>query len=180
MDYFCLFCIASLILAPAFAATPPTAPLTDDLIIERLNSTLPLSFNSSTSLDSSLPNAQQDPWDIPIPLTDLILEWYAYRDPFNALDGARCIEKALSEAADRVRRGDDRTPLASLPYSYSDGEVNLWLKVGSGKTLFWGMWARVLHQFPIYVLRNDWRGAQFLVFVEAGGEVLANGHLLAE
>lgn len=117
---------------------------------------------------------------MPVPFTTLMLEWYAYRAPLNATDAARCVGKALEETAARVMMGDDHIPMGPLPYSYSHGAVNLWLQVAPGKNLLWGIWARIVDLFPTYGDRNEWRGAQFLVFVEASGAVVASGHLLAE
>lgn len=127
------------------------------------------------------PSIQKDPWDMHVIPTIYTLEWYAYRAPLDDVHIVRCVKHAQEEAADRLRRGDDRTPMSTArPYIYNDGDVNLWLEVTPGKELFWGIWARVLHYFRIYILHNEWRGAQFLLFVQASGAVFASGHLLAE
>lgn len=120
-----------------------------------------------------------DPWDMPVPYTTMILEWYGYRDPLNATDAARCVQKALVETTDHLMMGEDHIPLASAPYSHSHAGVRLWWRVAEGKSLSWGIWSRVVYQIPVYGQRNEWRGAQFVVFGAASGDVV-NGYLLAE
>ncbi|KAL9067010.1 MAG: hypothetical protein Q9161_007183 [Pseudevernia consocians] len=160
---------------------PPAAPLAGDITInERLNMTLPLSLpNLSTTTSASSLLGENDPWDMPVPYTALILEWYGYRDPLNVSDAAHCVHKALEDTSDHLMSGDDRIPLGPLPYSYSHGSVTLWLQVVPGKSLLWGIWARIVYLVPLYGERNDWRGAQFVVFVEESGARVVRGHLLA-
>lgn len=116
---------------------------------------------------------------MPVPYTTLILEWYGYRDPLNASDAARCVFKALDDATDHLASGDDRIPLGPLPYCYSHGGVTLWLQVEPGASLLWGIWARIVYLVPHYGERNDWRGAQFVVFVEESGAEVVRGLLVA-
>lgn len=59
----------------------------------------------------------------------MIVEWYIYRDPLNATEAADCVWSAMEAAAERIHLGYGLVPMASLPYSYSDGRLNLWLKV---------------------------------------------------
>ena len=33
----------------------------------------------------------------------------------------------------------------------------------------WGEWAHVVDLVPVFGIRNEWRGAQFVVFVEEEG-----------
>lgn len=178
MEYLSLICFGSLVLVPAFAAPPPARRFTGEIFNERLNLTLPSPFSLSNVPDSSLAT-EIDPWDMPVPYTTMILEWYGYRDPLNATDAARCVQKALVETTDHLMMGEDHIPLASAPYSHSHAGVRLWWRVAEGKSLSWGIWSRVVYQIPVYGQRNEWRGAQFVVFGAASGDVV-NGYLLAE
>ncbi len=123
-----------------------------------------------------------DPWDVPIDGTPLTIEWYGYRDPLPVSNTERCVGKAIAETAERVRGGYWATPMGPLPYSYSDGNVNLWLGIEPGETFVWLSWSEVLFRFPDYVETNDGRGTQFLILWNENGEtkVVAFGHLLAE
>ena len=128
------------------------------------------------------PSHVSDPWDVPVEDTPMTIEWYGYRDALDMSRTTRCVEKAATEAIQRVWQGYWATPVGPLPYSYSDGNVNLWLGVEPGETLVWLSWAEVLSMFPQYLVANEWRGTQFLVLRDEHGEtkVVAFGHLLEE
>ena len=123
-----------------------------------------------------------DPWDMQIDGTPMTVEWYGYRDPLPVSEARRCVKKAAREAAQRVWGGNWATPMESLPYSYLDGAVNLWLRVEPDETFLWIDWSGVLVHFEQYVETNEWRGTQFAVLWGEGGgtKVVATGHLLAE
>lgn len=128
------------------------------------------------------PSNVSDPWDMHVYGTFFTIEWYGYRDPLPIAETQRCVKKAAREAADRVWGGYWATPMESLPYSYLDGTVNLWLRIEAGETLIWLYWSGVLLCFPQYLEANEWRGTQFVLLWNEGGEtkVIAFGHLLAE
>ena len=117
---------------------------------------------------------------MPVPYTTLILEWYAYRDPLNGSDAARCVQQAQVETTDHLIMGEDHVPLAPDPYSHSHAGVRLWWRVAEGERVSWGVWSRIVYLMTLYGRGNEWRGAQFLVFVEASGTLVLTGYLLAE
>lgn len=168
--------------ALAFAALPPAAPLAGGIFRESRNSTLPFNLPAPpVNFHPSLLNVS-DPWDMRVHDTPITLEWYGYRDPLPISETHRCVMKAVDEVAQRVWAGYWATPMGQLPYSYSDGNVNLWLRVEPGETLLWDSWSEVLPLFPQYLEANEWRGAQFVILWDEPGEtkVVAFGHLLAE
>ena len=128
------------------------------------------------------PSNASDPWDVRIEDTPMIIEWYGYRDTLDISQSRRCVEKAANEAAQRVWTGYWATPIEPRPYSYSDGSVNLWLRVEPGETLLWLSWSEVVSIFPQYLEANEWRGTQFLILWDEHSEtkVVAFGHLLNE
>ena len=123
-----------------------------------------------------------DPWDVHIQDTPMTIEWYGYRDTLDSSQTRRCIEKAASEALQHLWMGHRATPIGALPYSYSDGRLNLWLRVEPGETLVWLSWLKVLFIFPQYLEANEWKGTQFLILWDEHGETkaVAFGHLLEE
>lgn len=123
-----------------------------------------------------------DPWDMRVPGTPITIEWYGYRDPLPVSEVQACVKKAAAKAAERVWGGYWATPMGLLPYSYSEGSVNLWLRIQPGETLTWLDWEGVLFCFPQYVEINEWRGTQFVILRDEPDEtkVVAFGHLLAE
>ncbi len=123
-----------------------------------------------------------DPWDMPIDGTPMTIEWYGYRDPLPVSKTERCVDKAIAEMTEHVWGGHWATPMGHLPYSYSDGNVNLCLEIQPGETLVWVLWSEVLLCFPQYVETNDWRGTQFIILWDEESEtkVVAFGHLLVE
>ena len=125
-----------------------------------------------------------DPWDMRVHGTPMTIEFYGYRAPVNKLDAQRCLEKAASEAADRILWADWTLPMEPLPhsYSYTDDRVNLWLRIEPGEILLWLYWFGVLGCFPQYFEANEWRGTQFVILWDEPSEskVVAFGHLVAE
>lgn len=160
------------LLAPAFAAPPLAAPLTGETLrgIAQFDTPIqlagnPPSFITVRKIDhtaslkpklTALSNVS-DPWDMRVPGTPIIIEFYGYRDRLPLSSTQRYVEKAASEAADRVWGGNWATPMEPLPhsYSYSDSRVNLWLRIEPGEILLWLYWSGVLLCFPQYVEANE-------------------------
>lgn len=122
-----------------------------------------------------------DPWDVRVEGTRITIEWYGYRDPLPIPEAKLCLGKASSEARQRMSEGHMNTQMGPLPYSYSDGNVELWLGIEPGETFVWFTWFVVLFCFPECVKAIGWRGTQFLVLLDDHGQtrVVAFGHLLA-
>ena len=122
-----------------------------------------------------------DPWDMRVHDTSITIEWYGYRDQIPEFEVHGCVMRAATEAAHRVWGGHWATPMGPLPYSYSFGSVNLWLRIEPEEILLWLDWERVLFCFPHYLEANEWRGTQFVVLKDepGGTKVVAFGHLLA-
>ena len=128
------------------------------------------------------PSNVSDPWDMRIQGTPMTIEWYGYRRTLDSSHTRQCLEQAAYEALQRLYMGHWATPIGPLPYSYSDGNFNLWLRVEPGETLIWLSWSEVLSIFPQYLEANEWKGTQFLILWDEHGEtrVVAFGHLLEE
>ena len=127
------------------------------------------------------PSNVSDPWDVRLENTRITIEWYGYRDPLPVPKAKRCLDKARSEAIQRVTEGYKDTRMGPLPYSYSEGNVELWLGIEPGETFVWLSWFSVLFRFPQYVEAIHWRGTQFIVLLDEHGQtnVVAFGHLVA-
>ena len=124
----------------------------------------------------------RDPWDMSIPYTMLTIEWYGYRDPLPVSEAQHCINEAMREAMKAVR-SRVMSGLQHVPYSYSSGGVNLWLKVELDEVLDWLFWLQTLRSFSQYGKANEWRGTQFLLLRrDPAGDTrhVAIGKLLAE
>ena len=117
---------------------------------------------------------------MPVPFTDVAIEWYAYRDRLSDAAAGHCVIEAWEEAKEHLDRSEQTDSLSSQrPYSYTVEGVNLYLRLVEGEVLDWASWDEVLRQFGTYGYMNDWKGTQFLIFRPADDAVVASGHLLA-
>ena len=130
----------------------------------------------------TVPSNARDPWDMRVPSTYLTIEWYGYRDPLPVLEAQRCINEAMREAM-KALRSRVTTSLRHDPYSYSYGNVNLWLRLEPDEFLHWLFWLQTLRTFTQYGEANEWRGTQFLLLrydLTGNTSRVAAGQLLAE
>ena len=130
----------------------------------------------------TVPSKAPDPWDMRVPSTYLTIEWYGYRDPLPVSEAQHCINEAMREAMKALQIGVV-SGLRHVPYSYSYGGVNLWLRVEPDEFLLWLFWLQTLRSFAQYGEANEWRGTQFLLLrYDLTGEarLVAIGQLLAE
>ena len=117
-----------------------------------------------------------------VPSTYLTIEWYGYRDPLPVSEAQHCINEAMREAMEALRTGVI-SGLRHVPYSYSYGGVNLWLRVEPDEFLRWLFWLQTLRSFTQYGEANEWRGTQFLLLrydPTGDARLVAIGQLLAE
>ena len=167
-----LFASTIYLLTPIFAVLPPAPLLTGGMFQKSPNSTLPVGLN----------NTPRDPWDMRVPYTTLTIEWYGYRDPLPVSEAQHCINEATLEAM-KALRSRVMSGLGHVPYSYSYGGVNLWLRLEPDEVLKWLFWLQTLRSFTQYGEANEWRGTQFLLlrYDRTGGtSLVAIGQLLAQ
>lgn len=129
----------------------------------------------------TVPSNMRDPWDMSVPSTYLTVEWYGYRDPLPVSEAQHCINEAMREAMKALRSGVVRG-LSHVPYSYSYGSANLWLKVEPDEVLTWLFWLQTLRTFTQYGEANEWRGTQFLLLrygPTGDTSLVASGQLVA-
>ena len=167
------------LLGTAFAAPSPAAPFTLKTVDLLRDSASP--FRSPVSVTPQSFNVS-DPYIIHVGGTPMTIKWYAFRGPMPSSQSARCILEACKEIEEHSIEGQSNTPMGHFPYTYSEGIVNLWVRIENGETLTWGSWYLALRSFVRYLIENDRRGAQFIILWEEHGETkpVAHGHWLAE
>ena len=142
-----------------------------------------LTPNGNTQKNIPNPSSLKDPWDMPVPQTDIMIEWYGYRRAIPSAAFRHCVDEAVQDVREHLRRGEAAMALsAQRPYSYRTEGVNLWFQVERGEGMNWGLWDEVLGQFAIYGFLNKWRGVQFFVvrLAAGGGSLVARGQLVEE
>lgn len=120
-------------------------------------------------------NAFPDPYDRTVESIGLTMEFYGYQGSIFPLDMRYCIATASNEIVRHLMEGEASVKLAAPSYSYSMGEINLFLD--PGEDLTWAMWAYVPIWVQEFVTENQFKGTQFILMWEGLGPV-GSGHLV--
>lgn len=114
-------------------------------------------------------NRFPDPHDITIQSIGLTVEFYGYRASIFPKAVGKCISAAINDVLQHVPKREEMMIIEAPYYSYSIGEVNLFLT--PEKDLKWGMWAFVPYWMQEYVAANGYRGTQFILLWDGVGHV---------
>lgn len=108
----------------------------------------------------------------------ITIEFYGYRKP-NTVDSDNlidCVVQAGVIAIQRIQGGQGDSAMGTSPYSWSSGNINLWL---GPEELTWLEWTRVLSYIMSFVKYNELRGTQFGLSKDGVGPI-GSGHLISE
>ena len=118
-----------------------------------------------------------DPHDMIIPWSGLTIEFYGYRDYISPTTLEDCISLAFHDILQHLPQSEEKMIMGSPSYSYSVGEVNLFLS--PSKDLTWGMWSFVPSWTRDFVAANGYRGTQFILLWDGFGPV-GSGQMVNE
>ena len=120
-------------------------------------------------------NKFPDPYDKIIESIGLTIEFYGYRGSISPIAMRDCISAASNDVVQHIHEGKGTVKMEAPSYSYSAGEVNLFLI--PTEDLTWNMWAFVPVWILEFVTENNFRGAQFILLWEGFGPV-GSGQLI--
>ena len=125
--------------------------------------------SSMTATSSATPNAYPDPFDTHLDVLDLTVEFYGYRGRISPEAMRNCIAAADNDIAQHAFAITEPMTLVAPRYSYSAGEVNLFL--APTETLTWYKWAILPTLIEQFVTANGLKGTQFIILEPRLGPV---------
>lgn len=120
-------------------------------------------------------NALPDPYDMTIESIGLTMEFYGYQGSMSPTDISDCISAAINDVLQHVAVSEVTMRMEAPSYSYSAGEINLFLS--PSRNLKWSMWAFVPNWIQEFVAANGFRGTQFILLWEGFG-VVGSGQMI--
>ena len=133
------------------------------------------SSEALSSTANAAGNALPDPYDMTIQSIGLTIEFYGYRGSMSPTAIRDCIAIAIDDVLQHVVESEVTMRMEAPSYSYSAGEINLFLS--PTRNLNWSMWGFVPTWIQEFVAANDFRGTQFILLWEGFG-VVGSGQLI--
>lgn len=113
--------------------------------------------------------AYPDPFDLVIEHSMLTIEFYAYQGTVDFDDMSDCLGAANRDTNQKIAAGLQDTPMGPGPYIRTSGAVTFSLE--PDEQLTWARFSLVPRSIWAFVMKNDFKGTQFIVLWRGLGPI---------
>ncbi len=117
-----------------------------------------------------------DPYYKHIDRSQLTVEFSDYQDYVRFPNFRACTTAAIDDAIQKISAGQGDNPMGPGPYAWSSDDATLYLS--PEEQLTWAQWSQVPATIGLFMLKNDWKGTQFIILHRRLGAI-GSGQLTA-